>query len=86
MADAFTVLLQAESTGDSQPDDRTSVFVPGRAEESDPAVDAIVERVIERLGLQRGQVAVLVSEIAERLVREEIERLKAASRRQAKEE
>jgi len=35
--------------------------------------------VIERLGLQQGHVAALVSEIAERLVREEIERLKRAT-------
>jgi CheY-like chemotaxis protein len=81
MADAFSALLQAESTEDPRAADRTSVFVQGRPEGSDAALDAIVERVIERLGLQQGQVAALVSEIAERLVREEIERLKAASGR-----
>jgi hypothetical protein len=56
------------------------VAEPAEAAGPDTGIDAIVERVIERLGLQRGQVADLVSQIAERLVREEIERLKAAAK------
>lgn len=69
LAEAFAALLSAE---------QSHAIVPsalGASSMSDDVVDEIVHRVIARLGDQVVRETVL--DVAERLVREEIERIKA---------
>lgn len=80
VADAFAAILAAEQTesdASSRPVWPTAVASaptpPAAAEISDEAVDRIVQRVLAQISV-RDQVA----QIAERLVREEIERIKAS--------
>jgi CheY-like chemotaxis protein len=83
VADAFAALLEAEQQGVGLPPAPGEVTMPavqfGTPVVNDAFVDAVVERIVKRLGVGSLQdvVARVVSETAERLVREEIERLKA---------
>jgi hypothetical protein len=83
IAEAFTALLGLEegvpgakpvrlTTGDSTPPP------PPEPQISDRVIDDIVRRVVQRLGPDavRAVVVDVVSEISERLVREEIERIR----------
>lgn len=91
VADAFAALLEAEQNGTPMPVFTPSDPVPAPADPvppvdpvvpvTDALVDEIARRVAARLGDQavRDIVAKVVSETAERLVREEIERLKAGA-------
>jgi hypothetical protein len=72
LAEAFAMLLSAEQ-GRSVPPSGVPAAQP-----SDALVDDIVQRVINRMGDQVMRDAVL--EVAERLVKQEIERIKAAGR------
>jgi hypothetical protein len=87
VADAFAALLEAEQKGAGLPPAPGEATMPavsfGAPVVTDALVDAVVERVVQRLGGGSLQdvVARVVSETAERLVREEIERLKAAASR-----
>jgi CheY-like chemotaxis protein len=78
IAAAFDWLLAAEQGGVPPPD---ALPPPGgsRSVAMNTIVDEVTRRVIERLadGAVRDRVAEIVSNVAERLVREEIERLKA---------
>jgi poly(A) polymerase Pap1 len=86
VADAFAALLEAEQQGAALPSAPGEVTMPavpfGAPVVTDALVDAVVERLVQRLGGSALQdtVARLVSEAAERLVRAEIERLKAAAK------
>ena len=96
VADAFAALLEAEQQGAAAPGGAEPGSRPGGPNllygmpatanptpvVTEALVDEIVHRLAERLGGQGLQdiIARLVSETAERLVREEIERLKAAAR------
>lgn len=77
LADAFAALLAAEQR---EPQPATALTWP----EAGPQVDALVEhvarKVLERLsmGVGRETVADVVSQTAERLIREEIDRIKAS--------
>lgn len=85
VADAFAALLQAEQGGGAVPVEQREAGLPLLPVVSpavtDAFVDQVAQRLVERLGVEGLQdvVARLVTEIAERLVREEIERLKAAA-------
>jgi len=80
LSDAFAALLAAEQR-DASP---TSAPVwPATARSADALVDQVARRVLDELSAQsdrvvRETVSDLVSTIAERLVREEIERIKAS--------
>ena len=79
VADAFTALLAVE---EGELDVAPSLFpsgFKGGPVITEAMVDRIAERVIERLapGTARDVVAQVVSEVAERLVREEIERVRS---------
>jgi CheY-like chemotaxis protein len=78
IAAAFDWLLAAEQGQPVPPD---AIPAPGgpRSVAMDTVVDEVARRVVERLADRgvRDQVAEIVSSVAERLVREEIERLKA---------
>jgi hypothetical protein len=71
LAEAFEALLAAEQ---GRPLDATAAQ---RAASGDTLVDHITRRVIERLADERMREVVL--EVAERLVREEIDRIKSAA-------
>ena len=75
LADAFATLLAVEQ-GELPP----SALSPARAVD-DELVDRVARRVVEQLGdaAVRDLAADIVSRTAERLVREEIERIKAAA-------
>jgi hypothetical protein len=82
LGDAFAAILAAEQT-DGSPSDAPAW--PGTAPTApaaitDALIDDVVRRVLERMSDQivRDTTADLVSQIAERLVREEIERIKAS--------
>jgi CheY-like chemotaxis protein len=80
LADAFAALLAAEQ---SEPLPSVSSAWPGAAsaaEVSDDVVEQVTRRVLDRLSdsVVKDTVADVVSSIAERLVREEIERIKAS--------
>jgi CheY-like chemotaxis protein len=68
LADAFAALLAAEQG-------QSFTAAPQSAEVSDETIDEIVRRVIGRMGDQA--VRTTVADVAERLVREEIERIKS---------
>jgi hypothetical protein len=78
----FAALFAAEQ-GESVP--AATPFTPARAETqalaSDDLVDEVTRRVLERLAPDATNelVAQIVSEVAERLIREEISRIKAAA-------
>jgi CheY-like chemotaxis protein len=78
IAAAFDWLLAAEQ-GQPLPSDALPAPAGSRSVAMDTIVDEVARRVIERLADRgvRDQVVEIVSNIAERLVREEIERLKA---------
>jgi hypothetical protein len=86
VADAFAALLEAEQHGAAispAPMEVTMPAVPvGATVVTDALVDAVVERVLQRLGGRSLEDVVtrVVLETAERMVREEIERLKAVAR------
>ncbi|OFW05958.1 MAG: hypothetical protein A3I61_06695 [Acidobacteria bacterium RIFCSPLOWO2_02_FULL_68_18] len=77
VADAFVAILALE---EGEPGARPVRFVTGDAEPriSDALVEELTRRIIERLAPDqvRAVVADVVSEVAERLVREEIERIR----------
>ena len=85
--DAFAALLDAErefGPGAGHPSDpvlAAGIVLPGTAV-TQAFIDEVARRVTERLAEEalRVQVTEIVSAVAERLVREEIERLKAGSR------
>lgn len=77
IADTFSALFAIER-GEADPSTARLVAAPEGGEVSEELVDAVSRRVLERLapGAARAVVADIVSEIAERLVREEIERIR----------
>lgn len=77
IADAFSALLAAEQGEADAPPVRLPV-VAGALQVTDDLVDEIARRVVERLGPNavHDLVADVVSRVAERLVREEIERIR----------
>lgn len=87
LAGAFSALLAAEQSGSAMdafvdwiPDDPEPQPATGGAPEvTDALLDTIVRRVLERLSdtVVRETVAAIASETTERLVREEIERIKS---------
>ncbi len=80
VADVFASLLEAESRGTADASGPWPVLVPPGV--SDDLVERIVARVVDRLAERevRQAVADTVARVAERLVREEIERLKSLPR------
>ena len=87
VADAFAVLLEAERHGDLPAigaivGPRAAAATEPTLAVTDALVDEVVRRLVERLAGEdlRDAVSRVVSETAERLVREEIERLKAVAR------
>jgi CheY-like chemotaxis protein len=76
IADAFSALLAAEQ-GEGAPV-RLSIAAPTPPAVTDELVEEVARRVIERLGptAVEGVVADVVSRVAERLVREEIDRIR----------
>jgi CheY-like chemotaxis protein len=77
--DAFNALLAMEQ-GESVPLPRVHSSVAAPMQVTDDLVDAVTRRVIERLapGAADDLVKQIVSEVAERLIREEIARIKTA--------
>ena len=77
LADAFAALLAAER-GEGKP--HAALQWPASAPSADDLIDKVVRQVLDRLteSSMRETVADVVSQIAERLVREEIERIKAS--------
>jgi CheY-like chemotaxis protein len=88
LADAFAALLSAEQNAGSPlkapqwPGAIAPAPAPpaGPAEITDEVVEEVVRRVLARMSdtIVRERVSVMVSDIAERLVRQEIERIKAS--------
>lgn len=81
LADAFAALLAAEQHEAASPAMGSwPAAAPAPAAVSDELVDAVVRRVLDRLSdtVVRDAVAEIASKVAERLVREEIERIKAS--------
>ena len=78
LADAFAALLAAEQRGASPAD--AAAWAATTPAVTDDLVERVTHRVLERLTDQivRQTVADLASVIAERLIREEIDRIKAA--------
>ena len=84
-ADAFAVLLEAEQAGlqpGTPPGALAGLFVAPPSPPVDELVDEVTRRVIDQFAgdAAREAVADKVSAIAERLVRQEIDRLKASIR------
>ena len=78
--DAFNALLAMEQ-GEARPSVRSHSAPAGPAVITDELVDEITRRVVERLapGTARELVKQIVGDVAERLVREEITRIKTAA-------
>ena len=76
LPDAFATLLEAERSGAAPAAAAWPSSTPGDL--SEQAIDGIVERVLARMSdrVIRETVTDVVSDVAERLVREEIERIK----------
>ena len=79
LADAFAALLAAEQ-GEPSPAGALWAAQPPPAAVSDEMIETITRRVLDRLSdtVVREAVSDIASTIAERLIREEIERIKAA--------
>ena len=79
LAEAFAALLEAEQPG-AAPAKTTGWVRPPVPAITDELVERVAQRVIERLSdrVVRETTTALVSPIAERLVREELDRIKAA--------
>src|SRR5262249_51705254 len=79
LSDAFAALLAAEANAGSRAAALTWPATPPAAAVSEEVVDAIVRRVLERLSdrVVREVAAETVLRVAEQVVREEIERIKA---------
>ena len=79
LAEAFAAILAAEQ---HEAADSTSSGWPGSSPSPDDLVEQVTRRVLDHLSDQvvRDAVSDIVSQIAERLVREEIERIKASIR------
>ena len=77
LAEAFAAILAAEQHDAGEP-----AQWPGSSPSSDDLVDQVTRRVLDHLSdkVVRDAVSDIVSQIAERLVREEIERIKASIR------
>ena len=77
LAEAFAALLVAEQSASPPP----ATVWPTQTPPTDDLVERVVERVLERLSdrVVRERVSELVSVLAERLIREEIERIKASN-------
>ncbi len=80
LGDAFAVLLDAETHDQSSAAPAWPGTAPSSPPVSEALIDDIVRRVLERMSnaVVRETTADLVSRIAEQLVREEIEKIKAA--------
>jgi hypothetical protein len=81
LGEAFAAILAAEQTdGSSSEAPGWPGTMPTAPAITDALIDDVVRRVLERMSDQivRDTTADLVSQIAERLVREEIERIKAS--------
>ena len=80
LAEAFTVLLAAEQPGGASVDLAAWAPPVPAPVVSDDLVERVAERVLGRLSAEvlRETIAELVSTTAERLIREEIERIKAS--------
>jgi CheY-like chemotaxis protein len=78
--DAFHALLAMEQ-GEARPASRPHSAAPAPAVITDDLVDEVARRVIERLapGTARDLVKQIVSEVAERLIKEEIAHIKSAA-------
>ena len=78
--DAFHALLAMEQ-GEARPASRPHAAAPAPAVITDDLVDEVARRVIERLapGTARDLVKQIVSEVAERLIKEEIAHIKSAA-------
>ena len=78
LADAFAAMLAAEQNGPGAAS--VPVWRPAPAPSDDDVIERVTRRVLEQLSEQmvRETVAEMVSGVAERLVREEIGRIKAA--------
>jgi|RhiMetdeSRZDD1v2_1073273.scaffolds.fasta_scaffold63971_3 CheY-like chemotaxis protein len=79
LADAFAAILASEA---HEPASSAAATWPATAAPNDDLVEQVTRRVLDRLSDQvvRDTVSDIVSQIAERLVREEIERIKASIR------
>jgi len=83
LGDAFAALLAAEQGGPGAPDQLWPASPAGTAHAvGDEVIEEIVRRVLDRLSdtVVRDAVADATSQVAERLVREEIARIKASIR------
>ena len=78
LADAFVALLEAERSADGNPPTLAPVF-SSRSVPSDEVIERVTRRVLEHLSaaVVRETVTDIVQATAERLVREEIERIKS---------
>jgi len=79
LSDAFAALLAAEAHAGSRVAALSWPATPPAAVVGEDVVEAVARRVLERLSdrVVREAVADTVSRVAEQLVREEIERIKA---------
>jgi hypothetical protein len=80
IADAFAAILAAEQNDVPMAWPSRPTPTNGNGSLSEDAIEEIVRRVLDRLSDQgvRSAVAEVVSTVAERLVKEEIERIKAS--------
>jgi len=80
IGDAFAALLAAEDDGSPVDWPGIGGGAPAAPVVTDAMIDDVVRRVLERMSdaLVRETTASIVSEVAERLVKVEIERIKAA--------
>jgi CheY-like chemotaxis protein len=81
LADAFAALLAAEQGEPQSPDAGAwPATMPAAAAVNDELIEDVIRRVLDRLSetVVREAVADVASKVAERLIREEIERIKAS--------